>query len=320
MPVLLNDSTGHSLLSIIEEQIKLFGKDINSRWIFYAMTCYCKQEASETLLKKLQELIGNKLFGFHLLIDKDEYFKESLYLDSFMVHLRGITQLPIEDISLTPISAKNNKLFHAKSYALINYNHKNSDDYEGFAIVTSANLTNSGLERNLEIGQVFDTKDSLRQFYDIFHNLKNNYTLSQQELSKRKEFHQAFNFLLSGSFYHQWQQKHLVDLRFRLKLSDEEKKKRRDITGKPERYLGYDSDQENESFSKDPIDVESFFEKFPKPIPDKLLGRYSIDTLLGRWVPNKISNLLENELNNMSNIYINLLQKNIADKMDQYLK
>ncbi|OUL36773.1 hypothetical protein BV372_05680 [Nostoc sp. T09] len=320
MPILLNDFNGDSLLTVIENQVRLASSNNNFDWIFYAMTCYFKQEATEKLAKKINDILGNKLFGFHILIDKDEWFKESLNDKLYLENLSNITKLSIDDISLIPISAKNNKLFHSKSYALIHSSDKNIDNYKGFAFVTSGNLTNAGLEKNIEIGHIVYDNDSLRNFTDIFFYLKENYTLSEEDLAEQKEFMLAFNLLSNGSFYHQWQQQHQIDLKFRLKLSAEEKKRRRNKTNRPEIDLGYDIDQETESFSRDPINIELFFNKFPKPIPDKFLGTYSIDTLLGKWVPNKISELIEAELNNTTNIYIQIFKENITQNMDTYLK
>ena len=72
-----------------------------------------------------------------------------------------------------PISTT--KLFHAKAYALINCDNKIEQQYQGFGIVTSANLTNGGIHNNIEIGHVFDDNDSLKDLYNLFIDLKDNY-------------------------------------------------------------------------------------------------------------------------------------------------
>ena len=320
MPILLNEDSSNSFLSILENQMKRISSDHNATWIFYAITCYFKQDAAKKVAKSISSVLHKNLSGFHILIDKDEWFKECLDLDIFVEDICRITNLSANDVSFTPISPKPNKLFHAKSYSLIKSNSSILSNYEGFGIVTSANLTNAGLEKNIEIGQLMYDSNSLEDFFNIFWKLKNNYVLSEQDLAEEKEYQQAFNILSSGSFYHQWQQKHKIDLRFRLKFSEKEKKRRKNKTDEPERYLGFDSDQETESISKDPINIKSFFEQFPKPIPDNFLGRYSIDTLLGNWVPKTISDLIEEELNKMTDIYINILQNKLEKEIDEYLK
>ncbi|MEM7716387.1 MAG: hypothetical protein AAF349_22920, partial [Cyanobacteria bacterium P01_A01_bin.68] len=75
-----------------------------------------------------------------------------------------------------------------------------------------------------------------------------------------------------GTFYHQWKQEHKIDLRFRLKLSAEEIDKRKKNIDESRRYMGYESDNGAKSISRDPIDIQDFFNKFPKPIPEKFLG------------------------------------------------
>ena len=308
-----------SFLDFIKDHTRKLSK-INS-YKFYAMTCYFKQDATKELAASIQAILDNRLSEFHILIDQDEYCKEILDIN-FIDELENITGLPSKNISITPISTT--KLFHAKAYALINCDNKIEQQYQGFGIVTSANLTNGGIHNNIEIGHVFDDNDSLKDLYNLFIDLKDNYSLSEKNLAelleKAKEFPTACNLISLGSFYHQWKQKHQIDLTFRLRFSEEVKKIKKNNRNNVDfklQELGFNSDQD--TFSKNPINIGQFFEIFPKTIPD-VLGICSIDTLLGKWIPNKISDLIEKELKENTDIYINILQKYLEKNMDNYLK
>jgi hypothetical protein len=318
-----------SFLDFIKDHTRKLSK-INS-YKFYAMTCYFKQDATEKLAESIHAILGNSLCEFHLLIDIDQYCKELLEIDLFISKLQIITGLPTKNISITPISLHSTRRnFHAKAYAVINCDHKiePQPQYQGFGIVTSANLTNRGIKENIEIGHIFDDNNSLSDFYNIFMNLKDNYSISEEELEERlqkqRESQKAVNLLSLGNFYHKWQQEHLIDLRFPLKLSKKAKERRKNKANEIDiklNNLGYKSEKE-ENPSKKPIDIEEFFKLFPKPIPDNqnILAKCSIDTLLGKWIPNKVSDLIEAELKLSTDVYIKILQEHLQKNMSNYEK
>jgi hypothetical protein len=316
-----------SFLDFIEYHTRKLSK-INS-YRFYAMTCYFKQDATEQLAESIHAILGNSLCEFHLLIDINEYCEELLDIDSFIADLEKKTRLSSKNISITPISPSPKPLFHAKGYALINCDHRSEAYYQGFGIITSANLTNGGIYKNIEIGHIFDDNNSLRDFYNIFMNLKNNYSITEQELEERlqkqRKSQKVVNLLLSiGRFYHKWEQEHIIDLRFPIKLSQKAKKTRKNKANEIDiklNNLGYKLDKE-ENPSKKPIDIEDFFKLFPKPIPDNpsILGICNIDTLLGKWIPNQVSDLIERELLLSTDVYIKILQEHLQKNMSNYEK
>jgi hypothetical protein len=324
----LFNGDNQSFLDFIEEHTQKLSK-INS-YKFYAMTCYFKQEATEKLAKSIKGILGNRLSEFHILIDKDEYCKELLDIN-FIDKLENITGLPSKNISITPVSST--KQFHAKAYTLINCNNKLQPQYQGFGIVTSANLTNGGIQTNIEVGHIFDDNNSLRDLYNIFMNLKTDYYVPEQELEellqkqrelvkKQRESQKVVDLLSLGSFYHKWEQQHRIDLRFPIKLSQEAKELIKNKDNEVSIILdeeGFEKKEKEENFAKKPIDIEKFFKLFPKIIPD-ILGICSIDTLLGKWIPNQISHLIQQELDERTNIYINILQKHLEENLTNYLE
>ncbi|MGB3420795.1 MAG: hypothetical protein WBA52_10210 [Dolichospermum sp.] len=327
-----------SFIDFVKKHTQNLSKD--NSYKFYAMTCYFKQDATKELAELIHAILENSLCEFHLLIDINEYCKEFckelLDRDSFIAHLATITKLSSKNISITPISPSPKPLFHAKAYALINCDHSSEAYYQGFGIITSANLSNGGIRENIEIGHIFDDNNSLRDFYNIFMNLKNNYTIPEQELEERLQKQREFvkkqeeckkvvNLLSFGRFYHKWEQEHQIDLRFIIKLSKDAKERIKNQGNDNEvstilKEKGFDQKKKQNNPTKKPIDIKNFFKLFPEVIPDDILGTSSIDTLLGKWIPNQISSLIEKEVDEKTNTYIKILQKHLEENLDHYLK
>jgi len=313
-----NQSKNTSLSMTLKELIEKISKDYpDDKWIFYAMTCYFKPDIAKNVTTFLHQRLKN-LSGVHILIDREEWIRAFIDIDMFVKDICERTGLPKDKISLTPIKAST--LFHAKSYALIS-EEKINDIHQGFAIITSGNFTQSGFSRNLEIGQITTAKDSpylLEEFIKIFREVKTNHGITN--LSEDKELLFASKLLSLGVFYHQWDQPHQIDLRFCLKLSKTEIKKRKEKeSANLERYNNW-SVKESNTLSYDPINIKSFFEDYPKPIPDRFLGSFSIETLLGKWVPKDISNLIENELEICVKFSLKILKNFLEENLQNFLK
>ncbi|MEG4911492.1 hypothetical protein [Microcoleus sp. B7-D4] len=311
-----NQSKNTSLSMTLKELIEKISKDYpDDKWIFYAMTCYFKPDIAKNVTTFLRQTLKN-LSGVHILIDREEWIRNFIDIDMFVKDICERTGLPKDKISLTPIKAST--LFHAKSYALIS-EEKINDIHQGFAIITSGNFTQSGFSRNLEIGQITTAKDSpyfLEEFIKIFREAKTNHGITN--LSEDKELLFASKLLSLGVFYHQWDQSHQTDLMFRLTLSETEIQRRKKLADRTE-YNNW-SVKQSGILSDDPINIKSFFEDYPKPIPDGFLRSFSIETLLGKWVPLNISNLIEKELDIFVNFYCKILKNFIEEKLQNHLR
>ncbi|MFM5998367.1 MAG: hypothetical protein ACKPCI_18025, partial [Dolichospermum sp.] len=144
MLTLFNQLNSTSLLSFITEKVKSLNTKDNNSWIFYAITCYFNPETFKNLIAELKKILGNKgnkLSGIHILIDSEEWVKASKNKDDYIKEISANTQIPCSQITLTPIDYQN-KLFHAKGYAMISSLDTDViNQHEGFAIITSGNLT-----------------------------------------------------------------------------------------------------------------------------------------------------------------------------------
>lgn len=320
MPILFNDPDSDSLLNFIKKQVRQASSIDEKEWVLYTITCYFNPDVMINLIGDIKKILDDTLSEVHLLVDADEWLKQPITISNFInIVYQKLGCLGIRKISLTPIAC-HSKLFHAKSYALISSKPVfKSDDYKGFALVTSGNFTKSGLTHNVEIGQIVYDPHSLDEFVKLFLKLKNEYALSPQQEAEQQKFQSASQFLAQGKFYHTWHPS--FDLKFRLTLSAKEKERLYELANDEETLKKIEDFTLNQikSITKDPINLKSMFNICPKPIPGDFWGTYSIDTLLGQWVPNEISQAIENEVNLTKEIFKDLIQEiSNSEKIKEY--
>jgi hypothetical protein len=318
MPILFNESDSKSLSNFIKEKVTQASSLDENEWVFYAVTCYFNPDVMINLIGDIKKILDDTFLEIHLLVDANEWIKQPLTISNFIKIVSQKLDLEIRQIYLTPIACPS-KLFHAKSYALISSKQGLKSDYNGFVLVTSGNFTQSGLTNNVEIGQIVYDHNSLDQFVKLFFKLKDKYALSPQKQAEQQKFQSASQFLTQGTFYHKWH--HSLGLELRLPLSDKEIKRLSDLVNNEEtREKMEDSTvHELQSITQNPIKLQSIFDICPKPIPGDFWRNYSIDTLLGQWVPNEISHLIENEVNLTKEIFKDLIQEiSSSEKIEQY--
>jgi hypothetical protein len=308
MPILFNEPDSDSLLKFIKEQVTQASSLDEKKWVFYAVTCYFNPDVMINLISDIKKILNDTLSEIHLLVDADEWLKQPITISEFINTVHQKLGFKNRGVSLTPIACRS-KLFHAKSYALISSKQGLKSDYNGFVLVTSGNFTQSGLTNNVEIGQIVYDPNSLDQFVELFLKLKNKYALSPQQEAEQQKFQSAFQFLAQGKFYHRWHPS--LGLELRLPLSAKEIKRLSDQVNNEETLEKIENFTvpEPQSIADKPINLQSIFDICPKPIPGDFWGTYSIDTLLGQWVPNEISHLIENEVNLTKEIFKDLIQE-----------
>ena len=320
MPILFNQSDSDSLLSVIKREVAKAATMSRHDWIFYAITCYFNPQTAEELIRQIKQILGSSLLEVHILIDVNEWIKQCVNRDEFVHTICQIASLAKGNVSFTPISYES-KLFHAKSYALISSEvTPTADNDNGFAIVTSGNLTVSGLTNNIEIGHIDRNADSLNDFVNLFSMLRDNYAVSPEQEAEQREFQLAVKVLSSGNFYHIWHPS--FDLIFRLTLSPKERKRLRELANNEETQKKIETffTQEIKTIKEDPINIQAVFDICPKVIPGDFWANYSIDTLLGQWVPSGISKLIDDELEQIMEIFEPLLNEiGNPQKIDEYV-
>jgi len=361
MLYLFNSSNSDdTLISFINKNAELFAsKSPNRKWIFYAMTCYFNKDTAKDLANSLKNILGNNFLEFHILLDKDEWLKKRIDIKEFTnsFHDKETSEKDQSSlhVTLTPINA-DGKLFHAKSYALVSTSSPiedsekpysdilnkfqeleldfyqfdpfhgsgslflNDELNQGFVIITSGNFTESGFNNNIEIASVTCNHSSLCHYTEVFEKIKSQYIVSQKEIEKQKRLHAAISIISLGTFYHDWDKS--FDLRFRLKFSQEERDrlKKESHEKNQERYGEY-TPEERKTISLDPINIKSIFEQYPQPVPPSVWGSYSVETILGQWIPYDISQLIEEEVNQSLKVSYEMIKELTTSlQMDEYVK
>lgn len=321
MPILFNQSDYDSLLSVIKREVAKAATMNMHDWIFFAITCYFNPKTAEELIRQIKQILGSRLVEVHILLDVNEWIKQCVNRDEFVHTICQIASLAKGNVSFTPISY-DNKLFHAKSYALINSEFTSTADNDnGFAIVTSGNLTVSGLTNNIEIGHVVRETNSLNDFITLFSFLRDNFAVSPEQEAEHREFQLAVKVLSSGNFYHKWHPS--FDLIFRLTLSRQEKKRLHDLANNKEtkRKLEDFLLKKIKTIQRNPINIQSVFKVCPRVIPADFWATYSIETLLGQWVPSEISKLIDQEVEQSLQLFEPILEEiSTPEKIDEYIK
>jgi len=307
MPHLVNYTGQETLLNSIRNAIKQT-TEANEKRNFYAITCYFDSEAVESLSERISKALKSRnaqLTGVYVFVDVGDWFKCRVDKSILIKDIAERTGLDEQKIKFIPINFKN-RLFHAKSYALISQKNEKTDERRGFIAVTSGNLTKKGLglvqESNVEFVKIVKDSESLEDFIQIVKDLKN-YKASKRLLDRQDEFLLALRIFSAGHFYHKWEGNLGNEIRFKLTLTDEgmEEYNREDSI-----FQGYKPD--SKSISRDPINLKAIFDNIPKPFPKRFWAIYSVDTLLGRWVPKGIASVIDEVLKKSVEPYIRQIE------------
>ena len=300
-----------SLIDFIGQEIKeiISQSSYYSNWTIYVMTCYITEEGLNIFIKKLKEYLKedgviNKIV---ILSDKQEWAKLFFFREKDLLNkIRKNTNNINLDIVVLPVG-ENEKLFHAKSYALIN-----NDSLEGFVISTSANLTQRGLINNLEFGCLVKDKESIENYLNLFLYIQKELVLKDKVNEELKILAKAYLILNDGEFYYKAEvveTKHYVDLN---KRGQELRKGRSTLASK--KAVGNVINPKAESFRL--IDFQEIKELLPSLVPDKFINTYSINTQMGRWIPKEYHQSIVLRKEKYEQAYISFMRENYLNEDD----
>lgn len=310
MVFLLNQTKSQSLISFVNEKVGSTIEDsINknkSGWTLYIMTCYITKDGLEDLFKSLENTLKqNNINDIEILADKDEWAKIWYGLEDLLETFKQSLNKYELNISINPVDSQ--KLFHAKSYALI---HKNT--CEGFLISTSANLTRRGLSYNLEFCNFTEDKDSIRQYFHLFQNAKAKFTLTNKKRRKLEKFAKAYTILSMGRFYYE---KDVLETKYHIGLNDQGKKLINNNIGGKTSVAANKKDETTVSYRL--IDHVVIKDLLPPLVPTSVINSYSVDTLIGKWIPEYVHEIIQERINFYKNIYIQFVNEEYIN--DKYI-
>jgi hypothetical protein len=285
---------------------------------FSAITCYIDYAALVQLARQIKQAIetnGGQLVEFHVLYDAGEWAKQRPDAETRTRNaLRRILSLPNEHLTFEAVFAPG-QLMHGKAYAVTTIGKGNQPPRTGVVITTSGNLTKPGLgnhgkRRNIELASGSAEPDDLAIFYQTFGLLRGRIVPEDRRLA-RYELLRAIRLLAAGDLYHEWSGDLSAEFRFSLKLTKKGKKEWSERGGAMTRR-GYNMDAD--TISQVPAEIKRVLERRTRPIPRGFIRKYSVDTLLGRWIPKEISKLLQQRMDGTVERSITALKRATSDE------
>jgi hypothetical protein len=276
-----------------------------------AVTCYIDFDAVTKLLGRVTRALGDVgaiLEQITLLYDVREWAKQRTDAEG-AAHAKVVKRTALDPKKVTFLAAAfPDRLMHSKAYAVISRPGGTTRNRKGFVVTTSANLTRRGMgledEGNVELAHVSRDPQDLEQMLAIAKQLEHS-VVSPKKRLKQDEFIFAIRLLTAGTFYHQWQGNLTAEVRFKLRLTDVGRRLGIREQG-PLRRRGYETS--TDSVSRDPLDIGTVFQRVPKPIPREFLRMFSVDTLLGRWIPLRIADVVDAKLTKEVQPYLDELR------------
>lgn len=180
-------------------------------------------------------------------------------------------------------------LMHAKSYAVIQFERAGGNLSGGVVCVGSGNATSPGLgsalRTNVELAYLSNEYGDLREFLEVWGRLMEGRRNLDDALLRFDAYEFAYSLLARGVFLHDWRNNLTSQICIKYTLTPEG---RRAIAVNDElRLLGFDID--HATINRNPLNLEID----ARILPPQFAGTYTIDTLLGRWCPMSIWNVVE---------------------------
>ena len=301
--MLTNLNRDDTLLRMITEEVTAT-TGARAKRALVAITCYFDFDAIEALVRDVHKALrnaGGKLTRFYLFVDPGEWVKCRTTTDELSARIMEIVG-PLEHIHIGP-AWFDGRLFHAKSYALIGPRNTTSGVRRGFVAVTSGNLTRRGMglddNPNVEFVHLTDDPAVLEEVRTVTRDLVRNRRPPERYDRRNNDFFLGLSILGSGEFYHKWEGNLSSEVRFTLTLTEAGQAERRRNN---QAFAGYDSD--SGSISQDPINITRIFDQAKRPFPPRFWATYSVDTLLGRWVPMGIAEAIDRVLDSNVQCYV----------------
>jgi hypothetical protein len=291
-----NKQTTRSSFLINLNKLTGIWKHRHELWL---LTCYLDFQATRQLIKDFQKSL--KLTDVYLLFNYSEIYRtrrpnEAKKELSKIEHWCANQSINFE---WRPILGGRNILMHAKSYALIQ--RIGGELKGGYLFVTSANLTLPGFGsnskkhndnfNNIEIAYVSEKKNDLNNFIQLYNGLWENYSCSLDSAAlKADKYLLKYALLSSGVFLHKWTLGLSSQISISYPLTDKAKETIFSIDPDIAK-LGFNLEANNLTLQPLLKKLKKFSKR--RVLPINFTKRYTIDTLLGRWCPNSIWNVVE---------------------------
>ena len=261
---------------------------LEGRWLhrheLWLLSCYINLDLIEELIERLSEEI--KLREVNFMFDRAELFrigpkKVKNKLESIEKWCKSFD--PSVEFNYQQISGPIGEMVHAKGYAV--FQRIEGQARPGFVMVTSGNLTRRGFTGggNIELAYLSHRVGDIEQFERLYNDMweKNGKNISldiaEEEMALFK-----YALLSSGRFLHKWDRtlSSLIGVRYSLTKSAKER-----IAIKDPDLIELGFELEKDTITKQYLNISNLP---PKELPGNFIRNSTIETLLGRWCPQSI--------------------------------
>ena len=277
------------------------------------LSCYIDFDAIKKLINLVSDCV--RLARVGLMFEFLEAFRSRLPNETLLglENLKAWCKTKQIEFFWYPVRA--GALMHAKGYALVQ--RQGSSNGSGVVCIGSGNATMPGLglstsyRVNIEIASISTSDRDLTEFISCWNRLiKDKKDLS--DASKREDFYGfSYALLASGIFLHDWRDSIAAQIGIKYTLTSKGRKQL--ALNDPElRSLGFQAEQA--TISGNPFSGV----KFPasRMLPKEFSKNYTIDTLLGRWCPRSVWDVVERTIGRDENFtrFLSSFRKATSEK------
>jgi hypothetical protein len=291
MTIHLHTSRADGLLNQIVDSLGDFDRRFQRRHELRILSCYLDKNLRgiRALIDHVSEVV--RLTDVELMFEMLEIYRGRLPNDAERDLRRLERRCRRREVTFRWIPVRVGMLMHAKSYSVVQRVQGRVGD--GVVWISSGNATTRGLGAsrarvNVELSSKSTSRRDVADFLDIWGQLRENEIDIAQAFAQDDIYAFAYALLASGVFLHDWRDALRSQLGVRYTLTDVG---RRSAPGNNElALLGLDLDRA--TATRNPFSAQLDFPP-ARRLPGAFARGYTIDTLLGRWCPCSIWNVVE---------------------------
>ncbi|WP_295622832.1 hypothetical protein [uncultured Lamprocystis sp.] len=286
MSIHLQTSNQNSVRQAFVDSVKELTWKENRDHHLMILSCYVDFAAIKRLINSIRETV--RLAEVHLAFEYFEVFR-GRQPSEILAELRKLERYCGIDIAFKWDVIRLGALMHAKSYAVFQFEAAGGNLSGGVVCVGSGNATSPGLgtapRTNVELSYLSRKQEDLEDFMAVWERLMEDRRNLDAALKRSDAYEFAYSLVACGVFLHDWRDNLTSQICIKYTLTPEGKKA---ISVNDElRLLGFDID--HATINRNPLKLNIN----PRILPPSFARTYTVDTLLGRWCPISIWNVVE---------------------------
>ena len=257
----------------------------------HILTCYMDFAAIQCLIRAVSKC--TKLRKVRLIFEYMEIFRSRR--PNEVCHELEKIQAREPDIEFEFIPVRAGLLMHAKGYAVVQV--RDGTCIGGIAVTSSGNATIPGLgqarRHNVEISNSARSLKDIRAFLAIMNRLAEKRVGLDDAATREDRFAFHYALLCSGVFLHKWVASLSSQIALQYRLT---KEGRQNIVQLNEEFRN-ELTLEQSTVSRQPLQRHGMLGKLATTsLPPQFSRTWTIDTLLGRWCPREVWDIVDHTL------------------------